>query len=90
MKREEAISALTSAKSPPTRGAWIETSEAKADSVQLARSPPTRGAWIETYCGWCTAPCMLSPPTRGAWIETAHQIPMPQVGDVAPHAGGVD
>ena len=38
----------TYAKSPPTRGAWIEIINLWMRGVD-SKSPPTRGAWIEIY-----------------------------------------
>ena len=34
-------------RSPPARGAWIETADPQS-CLALPASPPARGAWIET------------------------------------------
>ena len=48
MKLSCVIGSYSALLSPPTRGAWIETVEARAKIVEETMSPPTRGAWIET------------------------------------------
>ena len=47
MKQGHGCALDSDQRSPPTRGAWIET-PGGGMSAATAVSPPTRGAWIET------------------------------------------
>ena len=58
------------AKSPPSRGAWIEIAVYPACLINYDKSPPSRGAWIEMQVVTVDLSELPgSPPSRGAWIE---------------------
>ena len=82
-------STVSTTKSPPSRGAWIEIvfQLAKASTEQ---SPPSRGAWIEIRCHRDGPLDHQSPPSRGAWIEILRVLTTSSERRVAPLAGGVD
>ena len=76
LKHHDSVRPNPPFQSPPTRGAWIETSRPRP-ICGWAESPPTRGAWIETLTVVSGGRLPTSPPTRGAWIETAVKLSNP-------------
>ena len=76
--------------SRPTRGAWIETTEATTKILEDMGRAPHGARGLKQVKGRLGEKAGGSRPTRGAWIETVSCARRLLRGGVAPHTGRVD